>query len=741
MNAHPLSWDGDPARVPPDRPRGPVDVIVPVYGAAAAFARCAESVLAHTDLGRHRLVIVLDGAQPAETGALVERLRRDRGEGVLVLENPERRGFVVSVNRGMSGSDRDVVLLNSDTRVTAGWLDKLQEAAYSAPEVASVTPFSNSATICSLPRFLETNALPTGWDADSFARLVEARSRRARPRLPTGVGVCLYLKRKALEQIGLFDDKSFGQGYGEESEWCMRALKAGYAHVLDDATFIFHEGQRSFGASRDRRVRSAHRAMRRLHPEYLATVAAFIREDPIRPLRQRVLAELRPARGIQLSGRPERVLHIVHGWPPWSSAGTELYAAWLARRQARVREVAVYARIADPERAKGDAVELLDGGVRVRLVVNNFTQRDPLSRNALRDRALEADFSRFLDAFNPRLVHVHHLAGHTVSLVGAVARRGIPILYQVQDWWAPCARVNLLDVRRCLCSGPGAGKCSACLPLTGLPPAPLLNRALYAWRAAAMKRALRKADAFVMGSRFIHQSYLDLGYLPPAAQVHVIPYGVEVPPDGPPPHPPRRPGTPLRFGIIGSIMPHKGVHTAVAAFAGIDPARATLAVWGDPAIDPGYTRELEALRGPGTELRGRFADEEKPAVFAAMDLLLVPSLGLESFGLVAREAMLHGVPVLASDRGALSDLLAAGAGGALFDPEDPDALRGWVERLIADPSLVDRWAAELPAVKSVEAHGEEIEQVYDRLVAQRAMLERTMAGGVRRGGRRRRRTA
>jgi glycosyltransferase involved in cell wall biosynthesis len=180
----------------------------------------------------------------------------------------------------------------------------------------------------------------------------------------------------------------------------------------------------------------------------------------------------------------------------------------------------------------------------------------------------------------------------------------------------------------------------------------------------------------------------------------------------------------------------------VAAFAGIDPARATLAVWGDQAIDPGYTRELEALRGPGTELRGRFADAEKPAVFAALDVLLVPSLGLESFGLVAREAMLHGVPVLASDRGALSDLLGGGGGGgALFDPEDPGALRGWVERLTADPSIVERWAAQLPAVKSVEAHGEEIEQVYDRLVAQRAMLERTLVGGVRRGGRRRRRTA
>jgi GT2 family glycosyltransferase/glycosyltransferase involved in cell wall biosynthesis len=658
--------------VPPDRPPGPVDVIVPVAGAPESFARCLESLLAHTDLDadpeKHRLIVVLDGPQPPGMPRLPEK--------AMVLENPERQGFVVSVNRGMSVSDRDVILLNSDTQVTAGWVDKLQDAAYSAPEIGTVTPFSNSATICSLPRFLESNALPTGWDVDRFGRLVEERSLRAYPRLPTGVGVCLYIKRKVLEEVGLLDEKTFGEGYGEESELCMRALKAGYTHVLDDATFIFHEGQRSFGTRRVRRVESAHRAMRRLHPEYLATVARFIREDPIRPLRERVVSQIVPAR--QRSG--ERILHLVHGWPPWSSAGTELYAAGLVRRQTLHREVTVYARIADPARAKGDAVELLDHGARVRLIVNNFTQRDPLSRNALRDRGMEADFARLLDEVRPRLLHVHHLAGHVASLVGAAKRRGIPILFQLQDWWQPCARVNLLDAWGRLCSGPGLAKCGACRPLTRLP---LLNRPLYAYRFALMKKVLRSADAFVMGSRFIHRSYLELGYLRPEDRAFVIPYGVELTP-----RLKRERGKPLRFGAIGSSLPHKGIHVARAAFDGIE--RATLTVWGDPP----------------------FPEERKPAIFAEMDVLIVPSLGLESFGLVAREAMHHGVPVLASDRGALPEM----EHGGLFDPDDPASLRGWIERLIAEPEIVDRWAAALPRVKGMDEHAEEIEAVYEQVL-------------------------
>jgi glycosyltransferase involved in cell wall biosynthesis len=494
----------------------------------------------------------------------------------------------------------------------------------------------------------------------------------------------------------------------------MRALKAGYLHVLDDATFIYHAGQRSFGASRSPRVRAAHRAMARLHPEYIPTVARFLREDPVAAARQRVVAALNPR--ASAPREPRRIVHLVHGWPPWNHAGTEVYARRLALRQAPWREVAVYARMADPGRTLGEALEVQDGGVRVRLVVNNFTQRDPLSRNALHDRTLAADFAAFLEETDPQLLHVHHLAGHAASILGEAARRRIPILYQVQDWWAPCARANLLDAGRRLCSGPSPGKCAACLPLTGLPPAPLLNRLLYAGRSRLTRRALRRAEAFVMGSRAIHESYLALGWLRPGDPVHVIPYGIEraaaPAASGIPVRP--RPGMPLRFGVIGSILPHKGIHSAVAAFQGIDPARATLRIWGDPAISPSYTAELQALASPAVGFAGRFEEERRKEVFAALDALIVPSLGLESFGLVAREALAEGVPVLAARRGALAELFDAEASpcGALFDADDPGDLRRWIERLIAEPQILAGWAAHPPAVKDMDEHAEEIERVY-----------------------------
>ena len=701
--------------VAPERAPGAVDVVIPVHGAAPEFARCVASVVAHTDLGRHRLVVVLDG--PGQDEARQALGRVPPGAGLLVLENERRLGFPASANRGMAASDRDVVLLNSDTEVTAGWLEKLQAAAYSAPAIATATPFSNNATLCSLPRPFVANALPAGLDADGLGRVVEERSRREYPRIPTGVGVCLYVKRKVLDAIGAFDEARFGQGYGEENDFCMRALRAGYVHVLDDATFIYHAGQRSFGASRDARVRRAVRTMRRLHPAYLPAIAAFMREDPLRAARERVAEALRPPRRPLAPGLPAGVVHVVHGWPPWNSAGTEVYARGLALRQTRDREVGVFARIADPGRGRGEVTEAVDGGARVRLVVNNFTQRDPLSRNALVDRRIQADFGRFLDEQRPALVHVHHLAGHAAGLVGAIRARRLPFVFQVQDWWEPCARANLLLPSRELCSGPGPGKCSRCLPLTSIRPTTLTNRALYRWRWRLLRRALRAADAVVMGSRFIAESYRELGWLPESARV--IPYGVETAAAA---GPRRAPAPPVRFAVIGSVMPHKGIHVAVEAFRGLDPARATLDVWGDTSILPAYTRELQAAASPAVRFRGPFPEAEKDAVYAGIDVLLAPSLGLESFGLVAHEAGSRGVPVVASRRGALIEALDGAERGALFTPGRADELRALVDRLCAQPELVARWseAASRTAVKTMDAHALEIDGVYRDVLTRRA---------------------
>ncbi|HEV7919338.1 MAG TPA: glycosyltransferase [Thermoanaerobaculia bacterium] len=681
-----IDWTLGAGRPPAEPPAG-VDIIIPVYGAAEALRKCLVSVEACTDIERHRLLIVMDGPQ----SRAVERLV---APWFHVLRNPLRQGFVGAVNRGMKASNRDVILLNSDTIVTPRWVEKLLAAAYSSGDVGTVTPLSNHATLCSVPRAFEENLLPSGMDAAAFAAHVESVSARSYPRLPTGVGVCLYIRRALLDDIGYFDAERFGLGYGEENDFCLRAIARGWVHVADDATFIEHAGHRSFGSSRALLQVEARKTLCKLHPRYTATIAEFMRRDPLAEVRSRIDA-------VRSKGR--RITHLVHGWPPFQQAGTELYAYWLARQQAPTHRVSVYTRSADPARGDGEAVELMDGGMRVRLVANHFTARDPLRRNGITNRPLERDFERFLREEETELLHVHHLAGHAFSLIRVARRLGIPIVLQIQDWWFRCARVNQFDRQGNRCSGPAIEKCARCVTLTNIAGS---NRLLHAIRRRAAQAAIDAADAYVVGSEAIRNDYASMLSKP----IHVIPYGIAVPAACAAREAARKP---LRFGYVGSVAPHKGLHVAADALHGI--AEAELVVFGDFSAYPEYTADLRE-RCAAVRFEGRFREDEKERVFAAMDVLLVPSIGLESFGLAAREAMACGVPVIASAGGALSEMFDDGACGELFPAGDAAALRRIVQRLMADPSIVDEWRRHLPQPKRSEAHATEIEWVYQSVL-------------------------
>ncbi len=694
-------------------------MIIPVYGAAAALDRCLASVLRHTRFPPDRLTVVVDGPQDEDVEKVLEgNLKAPRDE-VEVIRNPIRSGFVSSVNRGIGASRRDVVLLNSDTVVTARWTEKMHAAAYSSPTVATVTPLSNNATICSLPEFLEDNLLPAGISVEEMGDAVEQMSDREYPRLPTGVGVCLFIKRSVLDEVGFFDERQFGLGYGEENEFCIRATAAGYEHVADDATFIYHAGQKSFGAGTAERVRTAMRKLRVIDRTYIPRVAAFIQSDPLNGIRERVASELVRRQGLApptMTDDRLSILHIVHGWPPFANGGTEQYARHLAKRQTRRHRVAVFARIADDDRITGQRAAYSDHDIRVRLVVNNFDRRNPLARNALKDRNFEKELERFIRQTAPDLVHVHHLAGHSASLMGVVERHGIPIVYQVQDWWALCARSNLWRSDDSLCTGPSPSRCSRCLPLTNLPPRPVLNRALHLLRRRYIRGQLRTTDAFLMGSQAIKKWYTETRLLSTGAPAHVLEYGL--PRNGGVPERPEPAALPLVFGFIGALMPHKGAHVAVEAFQEVSSDAARLVIWGNPDADPTYSAALrKRAEGGPIELMGRFGEDRKAEVLTSFDVLVVPSVGLESFGIVAREAMAAGVPVIASRRGALEELEIDGICGATFAAEDPKDLIRIIDHLIGNPATIDDWRDRLRPVVTMEEHAMTIEGIYRQVLS------------------------
>ena len=157
-----------------------IDIIIPIYNAYGDLQKCIASILSCTDLAAHRLLLVNDASSDERILPYIKGLE---SKNILVIENEANLGFSGSINHGITVSgDRDVILLNSDTIVTAGWVEKLIACAYSAAEIATVTPLSNNATLCSVPKFLKENTLPEGYTLEQYAKLIETVSLRLYPR-------------------------------------------------------------------------------------------------------------------------------------------------------------------------------------------------------------------------------------------------------------------------------------------------------------------------------------------------------------------------------------------------------------------------------------------------------------------------------------------------------------------------------------------------------------------------------
>ncbi|WP_298856365.1 glycosyltransferase family 2 protein [uncultured Aquimonas sp.] len=264
-----------------------MQVIVPVYRALPALQRLVEGL--RRTLGAGERVLFCDDASPEpEVSAYLQGLPGTMHFEARVLRRERNLGFVGNVNAAFAetGAD-DVVLLNSDTLPGVGWLDRLRTCFAADARIATATPWSNNAEICSLPHLCRPGPLPD--DPDRWARACLDACRDAYLDLPTGVGFCMAIRRACLDRIGVFDAETFGRGYGEENDFCLRAEGHGWRNVLCADAFVGHEGGASFSLEGLAPGGGNLTRLLNRYPDYNRRVAEFIMADPIKPLRLRVV--------------------------------------------------------------------------------------------------------------------------------------------------------------------------------------------------------------------------------------------------------------------------------------------------------------------------------------------------------------------------------------------------------------------------------------------------------------------
>jgi len=288
-----------PARPRPSpRPRAAGEpsacVIVPIHGDFDATRACIESLLAELrNSPRHRALIV-DDATPDPRIATYLATLRDRPR-VELLTNRFNLGFVGSINRALAhvGND-DVILLNADTIVQPGFIDRLSAAAYSSPDIGTATPMSNHGEFTSFPTPNAFNPLESPGGSQRIDRLAATRNQGLVVDIPSGIGFCLYVTRACLDAVGPLSE-DFHRGYLEDVDFCLRARERGFRNVCAAAVYVGHAGSKSFGQQKRALVVRNLRVLERRFPSHRRECAAFMAADPLHAARQSIERALAPS--------------------------------------------------------------------------------------------------------------------------------------------------------------------------------------------------------------------------------------------------------------------------------------------------------------------------------------------------------------------------------------------------------------------------------------------------------------
>lgn len=600
-----------------------VDVVVPVYKARAETMRCLHSVLAAACTTPFELVVIDDASPDAE---LVGDLQGLAGQGLFsLLVNSKNLGFVRSVNRGMAlHPDRDVVLLNSDTEVFDGWLDRLRQVAYRHDRTATVTPLSNNSTICSYPRFLQDNPFPLELGYGELDRLASTVNAGVEVEAPTGVGFCMYIKHTALAVVGRFDEAAFGRGYGEENDFCQRAIQKGWRNIIAADVFVHHWGQASFQGQKAKRVREALKTLDRLHPNYQKDVARFIERDPLGGVRCRLdnarLKRLRLKKNVLIAchnrgGGAER--HVQEEIQRLSREG---YGIYLLRPMAGLPSHAVLRHPTAKSLPNLPPIPLADTGAMTAALMK-------LCVTEIHTHSL-VDF-------------VPESPDYLVALAKALGARWKANLH---DYKVICPRINLANENGFYCGEPPETVCDRCLAERG---SDFGVTEIRGWRNLH-RRALLAADQVLVPD----QDAADrLGRYYPEIRFEVSPHE-DIDPVEQPIHVPKvEQEEKLRVVVVGAIGKIKGFEVLLACARYAQQERLPIEF-----IVMGYSMNDRLLRQAGVRVTGRYLEENAQVTLTALSphLVWLPSLWPETYSYTLSIALNAGLPVAAFDIGAIA---------------------------------------------------------------------------------------
>lgn len=393
-----------------------------------------------------------------------------------------------------------------------------------------------------------------------------------------------------------------------------------------------------------------------------------------------------------------KICRIVNGYSPYSFGGADMYAEITSRECAKRNNEEIIITI-NP--LKGDTFEERNNIKIYRFYPLNISTIHSIGRKPFLKQCIWSALDIYswysyrkiiniLKKEKPDIVHFHTPPDATLSAFDAVKSLSLPLVFALNDYLLLCRRAVLLHGSKKMCTNTN------------------INPLCKVYRNFSRKIVDNKPDVVIAPSNFALEEFRRNGFFYNCKTV-VLPRGIELNNY----HLPRRDNHKQNFNLlyVGSLTHHKGIHVLIEAVRGIQNKYLRLDIVGEGS----YGDKLKVLAKNDSRIvfHGKVNNEDKYAFYNSADLLVVPSIWNEVFGLVILEAFRAGLPVIGSRIGGIPELISDNHNGYLFTPGDHLELKRILENIIEQPeklALLGRGA--LDSVKQYE-----MSQHIDKLIS------------------------
>ena len=616
-----------------------IDIIIPVYNGYDYLEALFDSLEKHTT-APHRLIVVNDASPDDRVKPYLEQ-RLKAHSTALFIDNQTNKGFVKSVNEAYAQAENHFVILNTDTELPAFWLERLMYPIVNMQSIASTTPFTNSGQIASFPNFVEDNAIFDGLSVEELDRAF----RSVNPvdfyeEVPTGVGFCMGVNYKLAKTIGFLDEEAFGKGYGEENDWCQRAIKHNYKNIMVPNLFVYHKHGGSF-SSADKLKLMQQNAVKLLnrYPNYDKDVGEYVRKDPHYNLRKLLVVTASSKKG----GMHVILDHALGG-------GANLYSKELIANYREQNKKVLYITYDFYSNSYNlyfyyqtydfeFAIENLDG-------VERFLEELIIEEIFVNSLVSFRDTQRLLTLVRT-FQDIHHSK----------------LIVPMHDYYPVCPNFTLLNENVEFCEVPSLDRCQACMKSNDLEWKTFGNENanVKVWRESWLQllEASTQIICFSNSSKnIVLKAYQNLNSEKIVVKPHTVAPLQKVNIE------PKEKGSRVAIGVLGAINQAKGAGVLKSLVKVIEDRGLN--------VDIVLIGEIsEYIDSKHFKLTGRYQREELPNLVKEhnIDIFLIPSICPETFSYTTQEIIMMDMPLMVFNLGAPAERVKEYAKGVVLDKD------------------------------------------------------------------------